>query len=254
MTVIVQLMGGLGNWLFQIAFSEYLKQFGIYPKLEIASHSPHSSEEYMDTILREWKSHTLPYEINFIVGRNSFTEERMQPYDWIQIARSIPNLTITGYFQNYNYIPQTFIEKLKLPSESLNRHIGIKDTVFIHIRGGDYVNHPIHDVKLDNYYSRAIHLFPEGTTFSIFTNDVNYANTKSFLKSVPHEFINEGELDSLYLMSKCKGGICANSTFSWWGAYLNTNRKLILPSKWWNDPSMYCSDGLYFHGSITLEV
>lgn len=253
MTVIVQLMGGLGNWLFQIAFAEYLKQFGIYPKLEIASHSPHSSEEYMDTILREWKSHTLPYGINFIVGRNRFTEERMQPYDWIQIVQSIPNLSITGYFQNYTYITQSFIEKLKLPTEALSRHLEIKDTVFIHIRGGDYVNHPIHDVKLDNYYVRAIKLFPEGTTFSIFTNDIDYAKSKSFLKEVPHVFIHERELESLYLMSQCSGGICANSSFSWWGAYLNRARKLILPSKWFNDMSLY-TGGYYFNEATILSV
>ena len=253
MTVIVQLMGGLGNWLFQIAFAEYLKQFGMYPKLEIASKSPHSSEEYMNAVLASWRPDILAHGMNFIVGRNRFTEERMQPYDWIQIARSIPNLTITGYFQNYNYIPPSFFEKLNLPTESLSRNPRLKESVFIHIRGGDYVNHPIHDIKLDNYYERAIKLFPEETVFSIFTNDIEYAQSKSFLKNVPHVFVNESEVDSLYLMSQCSGGICANSTFSWWGAYLNRARKLILPSRWYNDTSLF-TEGYYFNEARVLDV
>jgi len=253
MTVIVQLMGGLGNWLFQIAFAEYLSKHGVPIKLEVVSKSPHSSEEYMNTVLAPWKPDMLPHGMNFILGRQHFNEERLQMYNWIQIVQSIPNLTITGYFQNFTYITQSFIEKLKLPTEALNRHPEVKDTVFIHIRGLDYVNHPIHGVELDNYYSRAIKLFPEGTTFSVFTNDIEYAKSKSFLKEVPHVFIGEGEIDSLYLMSRCRGGICANSSFSWWGAYLNRTRKLILPSKWYTDMSLY-TGGYYFNEATILDV
>jgi hypothetical protein len=53
---------------------------------------------------------------------------------------------------------------------------------------------------------------------------------------------------SLALMASCtEGGICANSTFSWWGAYLNPKRTLILPNKWFNSTSFY-SQGYYFPG------
>jgi len=253
MTVIVRLMGGLGNWLFQIAFAEYLSKHGVPIKLEVVSKSPHSSEEYMNTILAPWKLDMLPDRMNFILGRQHFMEERLQIYNWIPIVESLPNLTITGYFQNFTYITQSFIEKLNLPTNALNRHPTIKNTVFIHIRGSDYVNHSVHDVNLDNYYSHAIKLFSEGTIFSVFTNDIQYAQSKSFLKEVSHVFITEPEVDSLYLMSQCSGGICANSSFSWWGAYLNRTRKLILPSKWYNDMSLY-TGGYYFNEATILDV
>jgi hypothetical protein len=248
-------MGGLGNWLFQVALCEYLKTHGISSKLEISAKSPHSSEEYMDTILKEWKHDVMPTGINFIFGRYRFTEEHMQPYDWVNIAKSIKNVTLVGYFQNYKYITQSFIEKLNLPTGSLKRHPLIQETVFLHIRGGDYLypQFAILNVNLDAYYEKAISIFPSGTHFSIFTNDAVYSKTKSFLNSIAHTFINESECDSLYLMSQCKGGICANSSFSWWGAYLNKSRKLILPSKWFNDMSLF-TGGYYFNEATVLDA
>jgi len=54
-------------------------------------------------------------------------------------------------------------------------------------------------------------------------------------------------------MSKCKGGICANSSFSWWGARLNPNRSIILPSKWFNDSRLY-TDGYYFPEATIIDV
>jgi len=53
-------------------------------------------------------------------------------------------------------------------------------------------------------------------------------------------------------MSKAKGCICANSSFSWWGAYLNPNRPIYFPDKWFNDSSMDTS-GFYFKGSQKIQ-
>ena len=85
--------------------------------------------------------------------------------------------------------------------------------------------------------------------FVIFTNDIPYA--RGFLPDT--EIIEESEVDSLYLMSKSKGVICANSSFSWWGAYLNLDRPIFLPSVWFNDKRMNTS-GYYFKGSTIVEV
>ena len=255
----VSLQGGLGNQLFQIAFLEYLqKHTGIkyyVNKSDISRQiSVHSSTSYFDKLLANWKecSSDIPHTL-------AFREENLLPKDWIDVVNKHHDINILfdGYFQNHNYITQEFIDKLSFSNEILNKYPNIQNTVFLHIRGGDYVTNDIykkvHHINLAGYYTRAIDSFPRGTVFSVFTNDINYARTIVNLQNINHSVINENEVDSMYLMSKCNGGICANSSFSWWGARLNPNRKLILPSKWFNDSCLY-TNGFYFPEATTVDV
>lgn len=247
----VQLMGGLGNWMFQIAFLEYLNRHNIdsyiHSNLET---SPHSSINYLETIFNNWNTKCLSNP-NHIIIREDSNHHR----DFVNECKSLAeqNVLLVGYFQNYKYITSEFLSKIVVPTHSLEKYPNIENTVFLHIRGGDYLLHWLHDVGLDNnYYQTAIKQFPEGTHFSVFTNDIEYAKTKAFLNNISHSFINENEVDSLFLMSQCSGGICANSTFSWWGAFLNRNRKLTFPSKVMNIP--YYHEGYCFPELIILDV
>jgi hypothetical protein len=248
--ITVGLMGGLGNWLFQVSFVEYLKAHtgrDIYISNEVGT-SPHSNTNYMSTIMQHWKKHLKHANPSHVI-----TEKNLLPANWPSIVATYPDIHIVGYFQNYNYVLPTFLEKLVFNTDCIIRNPDIEDTVFLHIRGGDYLNHPVHGIQLDGYYERAIRMFPQGTKFSVFTNDIEYSKTKGFLRDVSHTFIHESEIDSLYLMSRCKGGICANSSFSWWGAFLNRNRILTLPSKWFNDPELF-TNGYYFNEATIVEV
>jgi GR25 family glycosyltransferase involved in LPS biosynthesis len=249
------LQGGLGNQLFQLAFLEYLqKHTGIkyYIRQSDVSRqiSEHSSTNYFDSIFRQFKKYA-----NDLCIALTFYEENLTPKDWIDIANkhSASNILFSGYFQNHNYITQEFIDKLSFENEILQNYPDIQNTVFLHVRGGDYVGHELHDIKLDEYYTNSIDRFPKGTVFSIFTNDINYTKSIINLQNINHVIINENEVDSIYLMSKCKGGICANSSFSWWGARLNPNRAIILPSKWFNDYSLY-TNGYYFPEATVVDV
>lgn len=248
--VSIELMGGLGNWMFQIAFAEYLKQImDSSVRIFIGAYSPHASTDLMAGLFKNWRNDLTGYH-----SPRWFTEENMSLYDWKDIITKTPEIHIIGYYQNYNYITPSFLHKLNLPTEIIRSYPDMHNTVFLHIRGGDYVNHWKHDVGLHkNYYSTAIKEFPEGTKFSVFTNDLNYAKSMEFLNHISYEFITESEIDSLYLMSQCKGGICANSSFSWWGAYLNPTRKLILPSKWFNTSEDF-TDGYYFKEGTIIQV
>jgi hypothetical protein len=105
------------------------------------------------------------------------------------------------------------------------------------------------------YYERAVRQFPAGTHFSVLTNDISYAKTIPVLQRISHTFVEEpDEVRALWTLARCRdGGICANSTFSWWGAYLNPDRTIVLPSKWFNDPSMPI-EGYFFPRSLTVPV
>ena len=242
----ISLIGGFGNWMFQFAFFEYLKErYAANVSFYIHERSHHSKTDLMSTVFVNWKDMVRadPTSTYYFVQRD------LHPCDdYIKNAMGLSDsiaVNITGFFQEYTKILPSFLNKLSLPTESLLRHPDIGDTVFIHIRGGDYVGDNYYGFDLDEYYTKAIKQFPEDTKFSVFTNDIPYMQTKRFLDNITYEIINENEVDSMFLMSKCSGGICANSTFSWWGAFLNRNRKLILPSKWIDSP-IYYTRGFYF--------
>lgn len=242
----ISLCGGLGNQLFQLAALDTIsKQTNRTPYLTslVTTKTHHSLENYFNTIFSKWKSYPV---LNLAAQQSGETSYKFK--EW-QFENSKP-VILSGYFQNYRYVSSDFESKLSFPSSS------VLPGAFLHIRGGDYVNHWLHDVKLNNYYDLAIQHFPRGTKFFIFTNDVAYAKTFEFLNTIDHEFVNEtDELKTLSMMKNCTvGGICANSTFSWWGAYLHRkNRTLVLPSKWFNTPDIYI-EGYFFPEAIICQV
>lgn len=114
----------------------------------------------------------------------------------------------------------------------------------MHIRRGDYVANPkiaaYHGVCGMNYYQKAVQIIKEkitNPTFFIFSDDINWA--KENFKGDEYYFVSNKEIketEDLILMSLCKHNIIANSSFSWWGAWLNKNHEktVIAPRHWLN--------------------
>ena len=243
----VRLGGGLGNQLFQLAGSSSVAKsigYTFYLDNKPSPQTPHSDKNYFDNIFRNWK-HLQRNVVGTpdIIGEVDYT---INP--WKEKIQDRPNVILDAWFQNYGYIEETFVGSLVLPETP------ILDGAFLHIRGGDFVNNIEHDIGLESYYERAVQHFPKDTMFYIFTNDIPYAKSKPILKNIRHEFVDEAdELKALSLMRNCKlGGICANSTFSWWGAFLQAkNRILVVPSKWFRNPYIHLG-GFFFPGSIVI--
>lgn len=241
----VKLQGGLGNQLFQLGFLDYISKITGKEKYIYELHSPstiHSQHQYYETIFKEWKSlyKSIPATI-------MYEHPHMIKQEW---RTHNGNTCFMGYFQRYEYmdlIREEFISKLKFNTSILEKYPEIFKKVFIHIRGGDYKNNGFHELNLKNYYSKCLELC-KNEEFVIFTNDIPYA--QQYFKDIP--IIEENELDTLYLMSQAKGCICVNSSFSWWGAYLNPNRQIFMPSKWFNEHSM--QGNYYFKGVQIIEV
>jgi hypothetical protein len=238
----VKLDGGLGNQLFQLAAAESIaNEAGYVLSLQslVSPETSHSRINYFSNVFEWWNDKPLLPDTSDSFREVSFNE----------ISGNLrgQNVLLTGYFQNWRYIPPSFIGRLKLPRTPRTY------SVFLHIRGGDYIWHSLHDVKLYDYYCRAINLFPPGTHFDIFTDHIQYAKSMDFLGRISHTFIEADEITSISMMASCAAGICANSTFSWWGAYLNPNRMIVMPDKWYNDCTIP-TKGYYFPGVIKCPV
>ena len=112
------------------------------------------------------------------------------------------------------------------------------DMVAIHVRRGDYVNNPFYvDLSKTDYYERAISQF-KGEEFLVFSDNIDWC--KKMFKGKEFTF-SEGnsEIEDLNMMAGCKGIIMANSSFSWWGAFLgDKNKRVIAPKEWFTDTKM----------------
>jgi len=111
------------------------------------------------------------------------------------------------------------------------------DYVAIHVRRGDYVNNPFYvDLTQTTYYQDAMDRF-SGVKFLVFSDDINWCKAQAMFSRDNVEFSNKTELEDFNLMTRCKHQIIANSSFSWWAAYLNPNpnKKVIAPKAWYAD-------------------
>lgn len=114
----------------------------------------------------------------------------------------------------------------------------LSDYVAIHVRRGDYVGNPFYvDLLATDYYERAMKEFPEDTKFMVFSDDIDWCMKQPIFENCEFSF-EENEIDDLNLMAACKGHIIANSSFSWWGAWLHPrypDNKVIAPKSWYSD-------------------
>jgi len=146
---------------------------------------------------------------------------------------------IEGYFQSYKYFHKYREEILKdFTFKKYGRERLISDTnmVSIHVRRGDYVSHPgFHTLDVE-YYTKALeeHFSDKEYMFLVFSDDTQWCKNVFGEGFVFVE--NQTPIEDLYLMSGCTHHIIANSTFSWWGAYLSRGEvKVIAPNKWYTD-------------------
>ena len=155
------------------------------------------------------------------------------------------NTSIEGYFQSYKYfekyeteIRQEFTFKLELLEKCKKVINQYNNPISIHVRRGDYINHPNYWVVTPEYIQDALNHFNDDEyTFLVFSDDIEWC------KSVFPEGVvfieGNNQFEDLCLMSLCHHNIIANSSYSWWGAYLNKNenKRVVAPSNWFNNPT-----------------
>jgi hypothetical protein len=174
------------------------------------------------------------------------------------------NVLLNGYFQSEKYFkPYADIVRKELSFKPLikdrNKELASKilegTSVSVHVRRGDYVNNAettkvITSLDLEYYFDSKKHLektLQKPINYFVFSDDIEWVKTKftSFadVTYVDKSFGNS-DVDDMYLMSCCKHNIIANSSFSWWAAWLNSNSNkiVIAPKKWFNVANLTAND------------
>jgi len=247
--ITVQLFAGLGNQLFKLASLEgiaHITNRNFYLDPRLLQLSPHSQRNYFQGIFKLWLEF-FSQKSNKIV----YDDRYFKLIDWSNLPPT--DVLIDGYLQRWEYIHpirDRFIERLSFNHEILKKYPDIETCTFVHVRGGDYIGSSLHHVDLQSYYNKCLDLV-HPQRLILFTNDRAYA--MKIMEGRCFIIADENEEDSLFLMSKCRGGIIGNSTFAWWGAYLNPNRQIFMPSKWFLD-EQFDSSGYFFPGCIVVDV
>lgn len=237
--IIANLGGGLGNMLFMTAAAYSLSRDFNYKLMFDENHygiRHNHPSFYKDTVFRNIPK--LDLDIS------NFVNVGQPPGFHYTSIESLPNANVRlcGYFQSEKYFKKYSSEIIDFfsPTEEIESDIFKKyekllnlNTVSVHVRRGNYVDLSTHHYNLSLlYYKNAIEYFKD-STFLIFSDDIKWCKNNF----IGENFIFiENQIDTydLYLMSFCKNHIIANSTFSWWGAYLNKNKnkKILYPNKW----------------------
>lgn len=237
--IISKIQGGLGNQMFQYAYGRNLSN-----KYNTEFILDSRFYDYQDK--REFSLNKFPNTIlNTKLSVNSQIHTIVDDFNYRELPNPIGfNYYLDGYWQSekfFNESADLIRDDFKPSEETISKLIKTPlvdtNTVSLHIRRTDYVtSNGYHPVQSMEYYNNAIDSIGDYDNIFIFSDDLNWCKENLNFKNMI--FIDGfTDIEDLHLMSMCKHNIIANSSFSWWGAWLNTNldKKVIAPSNWFGE-------------------
>lgn len=268
--IVVKLVGGLGNQMFQYAVGRSLSLMHDVPlKLDISTFEDYNDRAYsLKDLNVNGEIATAPEsarftKTGFLKGsfeklkpyyRRSIIVERCFDFD-ANILNAPGDVYLDGYWQSENYfkdISELIRKEFKFKKEASGRNKDLIaemadiESVSLHVRRGDYVSnnkvHEIHGTCSMEYYNNCMNLIKSrihNPKFFIFSDDMSWVRQNMKIDSsfcfIDHNG-QDKDYEDLHLMSSCKHNIIANSSFSWWGAWLNDNAQKVVyaPEKWAN--------------------
>lgn len=279
--IIIQLKGGLGNQMFQYAFGRAKSIEKKAPLLlDLSWFSDHSEKDTSRKYMLD--KYNIKAEIADAFTLEEFNTKIKKIYRKV-IRRLLykkdyvfhPNKLKSGsayhegnfpnekYFKHHKEVIQTDLS-LKNPLSPATNEVAdqIKknrtnriESISVHIRRGDYIQNKYaadsHGTLDGHYYNEAHNLLTqkigqEKLAYFVFSDDIEWAK-ENILIDMNTTYVSNPEIpdyEELHLMSLCDHHIIANSTFSWWGAWLNPNpdKIVIAPKKWLADSSFDTRD------------
>jgi hypothetical protein len=267
--IITKIKGGLGNQLFQYAVGRAVALHHKVPlKLDLTIfetyklHNGYRLDQFAiqadiapkNEIIKLKGGNNVLFsalrKVGLVKRKSYFKEKRTSYFDASVFKNN--SVYLDGYWQNELYfknIRELLLRELS-PVSSMSdldcaylECIKNSNSVSLHVRRGDYLNSKNINVLDVDYYVKAVDYIRKNVknpTFYIFSDDLEWCkNNLGFLNGCIYVDRTQTEIDDLKLMSFCRHNIIANSSFSWWGAWLNQNPKntVIAPKGWLlNDP------------------
>jgi len=239
--LVPKLEGGLGDHLFQVAVT-----------MKLASGSGNQCALFdgmLNGMSRFVFSKLFIFSGAFIIGKKTvrayIDSKDHPPYEkcvefFSKYANTNTCVYLYGSLQRYVFIPKQFNEMVKLPTVRGSREAA---SCFIHIN----------KECTDDYYSRSVQFIRDkhGITKFVVFGDINLRNVPRWLDGIQYEIMTYNEAESLARMVRCKAGIASTSTLSWWGAYLNPDRPICMPS---NFPTAEHTPWYFFPGVYVVPV
>jgi len=273
--IIVKLMGGLGNQMFQYAIGRQLSIInGTVLKLDLSfllDRTPREHFTFRDFDLGVFNieaDYTVDSDIaNFINNdlisklQRIFRQKKLINEASLSFQPNVLNLGdnvyLDGYWQcekYFNSIRNEILNDFTLNQSTLGKlheNVLLQETkelmlksnsVSVHFRRGDYISdnatNNFHGICSTEYYQDAIKLIAQkiqSPHFFLFSDDTEWLLNNRIIDNFPTTVVKTSDMHlDMYLMSLCKNNIIANSSFSWWGAWLNRNieKLVIAPQRW----------------------
>ena len=255
-------MGGLGNQIFQIfsTISYAIKSRNQFKFLNLSVLGG-GSTTIRYTFWESFFSTMKPFLISELPQNIHVIKENGFPYKELSVKEMVNrNVMIYGYFQSYKYFQENYaiiyrmlnIEKMKtdlLNNLNLSSPEYLENTVSMHFRIGDYKKiQDFHPLATYEFYERSLlymQISKPNINFTVlyFCEDIDIDDVLSIINKLVDKFpmynFKRGfnsleDWQQMLLMSCCHHNIIANSSFSWWSAYLNTNtaKRVCYPSVW----------------------
>ncbi len=275
--IISHINGGLGNQLFQYAAGKALAEHHQVPfKIDKSYYSRINFRSFELENFNIKLSYASEDEIRNATNKNLlikayskilpphkkviFTEPHFHFYN--NFFKASPNSFLIGLWQSEKYfiaikdiIRKEFTLKTELTNEVKKKgeEMRHENSVSVHIRRGDYENAKTQQyLRLQpvEYYQKALTFIQErvgDVKVYFFSDDINFVR-KNLVFNNSHEFISaqlsKNHYEDFYLMQHCRHNIIANSTYSWWGAWLNGDKEkvVVAPKKWFTDETNKAPD------------
>jgi len=240
--VYVELNGRLGNYLFQIATAATLAKRNNTDFAAVCHENyllPDNStifkyvQQFKDSIFRNIKIlNSIPDNCIYFCQEGAY----FSPITYTN------NIYLQGTFQSEKFFNQEIVRKLfqiprTIKSDLIERYGDVlsKNVTSIHVRRGDYLKRP-HEYNITSmlYFKKSINLIGRGSIFLVISDDIEWC--KKHFKGANFFFAdNNSAIEDIYLQSLCRNNIISNSSFSWWGAWLNenTDKIVIVPKPWY---------------------